>query len=180
MGFFAFQWAVVIVGFGLHAVLDRSAHRRTGGRVAELAALWLIVVMGAFNIFGGVFHAGPTSSDIAAQIGYAPSMFQWEVGWADIAVGVAMVAVAMRRFRGSWATATLTILFVYFVGDGIGHIMSLVAHGNTAPDNIAALPADFLLPVLAFVLVGLARRAGFFTDRALTAADVAVPAAVRV
>lgn len=181
MGFFVFQWAVVLVGFALHAVLDRSSFRRTGGRIAELAALWLVVVMGAFTVFGGVFHIGPTSTDIANQIGYAPSMFQWEVGWADIAVGLAMIAVVMRRFRGAWATATLSILAVYFVGDGIGHIMALVAHGNTAPDNVGAMPSDFLLPLVAFVLVGLARRAGFFTDRpALTVADVAVPGRARV
>jgi hypothetical protein len=178
VGFFLFQWAVVIVGFAVHVGLDRSSLRRTGGRVAELAALWLIVGQGFFVVWGGAFHIGPTSSDIAAQIGYAPSMFQWEVGWADIAIGLAMMALALPRFRGAWTNAVLFVLTVYFVGDGIGHIMQLVGDGNTAPDNLWAMPSNFVLPALAIGLVALARRAGLFTDRVVTAASVAVPTRV--
>jgi hypothetical protein len=163
MGYFLFQWAVIIIGLGLHIGFDRSRFRRTKGRVAELAALWLVVGFGAWSLWGGIFHVGPTSTSIADQIGYAPSMFQWEVGWADIAFGVLGVLCVMRRFRSGWTDALLAGLAIYFFGDGIGHIMQLVAHGNTAPDNVWALPADFLIPTVSIIAVVVARRLGFYS-----------------
>ena len=68
MGYFLFQWAVIIIGLGLHIGFDRSRFRRTKGRVAELAALWLVVGFGAWSLWGGIFHVGPTSTSIAEAI----------------------------------------------------------------------------------------------------------------
>lgn len=171
MGYFLFQWVVIVLGFGLHAALDRTRYRHTKGRVAELAALWMVVGFGAWSIWGGVFHVGPTSTSIAEQIGYAPSMFQWEVGWADIAFGVLGVLCVMRRFRTGWTDALLAGLTIYFFGDGIGHIMQLVVHGNVAPDNVWALPADFLIPIVSIVAVLVARRLGFYSRPAVLTPD---------
>jgi hypothetical protein len=160
VSYFAFQWIVVLGGLAVHVALDRSAARRTAGRVYELAALWLIVGMGAFNLWGGFGHVGPTSAGVAAEIGYAPSMFQWEIGWADIALGVVGVLCVRRVNRGRWTDATLVALTVSFFGDGIGHIMQLVAHDNLAPDNVWAIPTCFLVPTFSALFVLLARRAG--------------------
>jgi hypothetical protein len=79
------------------------------------------------------------------------------------------VLCVMRRFRSGWTDALLAGLAIYFYGDGIGHIMQLVAHGNTAPDNVWALPADFLIPTLSVVAVLVARRLGFYTRPAVPA-----------
>jgi len=158
MGFFAAQWIVLIGGFLIHLGLDRSAARRSRARVYELAALWLLVGGGAFNILGGLDHIGPFSEQSAVSIGFAPSMFQWEVGWADIAVGVLGVGCARRTNRGGWTTATLVALTISFFGDGIGHVMQLLVHGNTAPNNLWAIPADFLVPALSILFVLLWRR----------------------
>lgn len=176
MSFFAIQWTVLLVGFLAHVLLDRSAVRRTGGRVYELAALWLLVGMGAFNLWGGFGHTGPTSDQVAAAIGYAPSMFQWEIGWADIALGVLGVLCVRRSHRSDWTNATLVALTVSFYGDGIGHVMQLVGHGNLAPDNVWAIPTCFLVPALSALFVHLARRHGTYS-RPLTddLSDVLTP-----
>jgi hypothetical protein len=158
MGFFVVQWATMLVGFVVHAAVDRSPRRHTSGRLVELALLWLLVAGGFWAAVGGIFHIGPTSAQIAAGIGYAPSMFQWEVGWADIALGVLGMGCAWRRNRGGWMTAAVVALLVSYWGDGIGHIMQLVAHGNTAPENVWSLPSDFLQPLLALVLLIAYRR----------------------
>ncbi|MGD9531724.1 DUF6790 family protein [Pseudonocardia sp.] len=173
MGFFTTQWAVVIVGFLAHLTLDRSPIRRTAGRTYELAALWLIVGMGAFNLWAGFGHTGPTSAEVAASIGYAPSMFQWEIGWADIALGVLGVLCVRAVNRGRWTDATLVALTVSFFGDGIGHIMQLVAHGNVAPNNVWAIPTCFLVPSLSILFVALARRHGTYTPGAAVATPTA-------
>jgi hypothetical protein len=168
MGFFAVQWTVIVVGLAAHVLLDRAPSRRTAGRVYALAALWLLVGMGAVNLWGGFGHTGPTSDQVAASIGYTPSMFQWEIGWADIALGVLGVLCARRVNRGRWTDATLVALTVSFFGDGIGHVMQLVAHANTAPNNVWAIPTCFLVPALSALFVHLARRHGTFDPQPST------------
>jgi hypothetical protein len=141
-----------------------------------LAALWLLVGMGAFSLLSGFGHIGPTSDQTAASIGYAPSMFQWEIGWADIALGVLGVLCVRRVHRGRWTDATILALTISFFGDAIGHVMQLVAHANTAPNNVWAIPSDILVPLLSALFVHLARRHGAFVvqhERIDTAEPVA-------
>jgi len=97
MDYFTVQWVTLVVGFAGHVLLDRSPMRRTASRVLELAALWMLVGMGVFNLWGGFGHIGPTSDEVAASIGYTQSMFQWELGWANMALGALFVALARRR-----------------------------------------------------------------------------------
>jgi hypothetical protein len=158
MGFFVVQWAILIVGFAIHALVDRSALHRTSSRVVELALLWLVVGNGVFLVLEGLAHIGPTSNALATSIGYAASMFQWEVGWADIALGVLGMGCAWRANRGGWLTATVVSTVIALWGDAIGHVMQWVAHGNTAPSNVYVLPGDVLMPLLMAVLLVMYRR----------------------
>jgi hypothetical protein len=176
MGYFAVQWTALVVGFAAHVLLDRSPMRRTSGRVFELAALWMLVGMGVFNLWGGFGHIGPTSDEVAASIGYTQSMFQWEIGWADIALGVLGVLCARRAHRGQWTNATLVALTVSFYGDGIGHVVQWLGHANLAPNNIWAIPTCFLVPALSALFVVLARRRGNFSPRVPTRVADAVAA----
>jgi uncharacterized membrane protein len=109
MGYFTVQWVTLVVGFAGHVLLDRAPMRRTASRVLELAALWMLVGMGVFNLWGGFGHIGPTSDEVAASIGYTQSMFQWELGWADMALGVLGVLCARRAHRGQWTNAPLPV-----------------------------------------------------------------------
>jgi hypothetical protein len=142
-----------------HLAVDRHPDRRTGRRVMELALLWLLVGGGVMSIVGGFGHVGPNSTDIADQIGYRPSMFQWEVGWADIAIGVLGAGCALHRLRGTWMTAAVVAWTVSFWGDAAGHLMQLIAHDNREPSNVWSLPSDILMPLLAIVLLVAYRRA---------------------
>jgi hypothetical protein len=153
MIFFLTQWILLIIGWLVHFALDRSPYRRSRSRLIELALLWLLVGGGAWAILGALGHIGPYSTRTAAQIGYLPSMFQWEVGWGDMALGVLGIGCAWRRLRGSWLTAAVVVLVIAFGGDAIGHLMQLVAHNNTAPANVWSLPSDIAQPVLAVVLL---------------------------
>jgi hypothetical protein len=47
---------------------------------------------------------------------------------------------------------------VQYGGDAIGHIMEYVAHDNTAPSNVWAIPSDILQPIVAIVLLVIYRR----------------------
>jgi hypothetical protein len=155
--FFLIPWVVTVVGFVVHALVDRKANRRTPFRLVELALVWLLVFGGGWALFGAFAHLGPNSTEVARGIGYAPSMFQWEVGWGDIVIGVLGVGCAWRR--DSWMTAAVVALTLGYGGDAIGHVMSwLGPDRNVAPDNVWAIPSDVLGPLLAIVLLIAYRR----------------------
>lgn len=157
--YFVLQWIVLLGGAAIHWLIDRRRHGHQAGRGVELVLLWLLVFGGGWAIFGGIGHISGMSGEVAEQIGFAQSMFQWEVGWGDIALGVIGLGCAWRVLRGHWMTAAVVVLAIQYMGDGIGHIMEWVAHDNTAPNNVWAIPNDFIQPLLALVLLLAYRRA---------------------
>jgi hypothetical protein len=117
-----------------------------------------VVLGGGWAIVAGLTLIDGQSHQSAVSIGYAPSMHQWEVGWADIAVGVLGVACAWKALRGQWMTAAVAVLAISFGGDAIGHVMQWSAHNNTAPVNVWSVPYDLLQSGLAVVLLVIYRR----------------------
>lgn len=158
MAFFLASWVISIIGWIVHVFLDHKPNRRTSHRVVELLLLWVLVVTGVFGLIGGLGHISGQASELAAQIGYAPSMFQWEVGWGDIALSVLLIGCAWRRWRGAWMTAAIVVMTIQYGGDAIGHIMEYSAHDNTAPDNVWAIPSDILQPIISIILLVIYRR----------------------
>jgi hypothetical protein len=159
IGYFVFQWVVILGGAVVHLLVDRRRHGATPGRAVELFLLWVLVAGGAWAIWGGIGHISGMSDELAENIGYQQSMFQWEVGWGDIAVGVLGVGCAWKRLRGTWMTAAVVALTFAYGGDAIGHAMSWWGDdANTAPDNVWALPSDIVQPLLAIALLAGYRR----------------------
>lgn len=155
---FLSSWLIILIGWLIHVFADRQPNKRTGHRVLELFFLWFLVVTGVSTIFAGIAHLSGQSGELAAQIGYTPSMFQWEVGWGDIALGVLLVMVAKRSFRDGWLTAAVVVLTVQFLGDATGHIMEYAAHNNTATSNVGTIPLDIAQPIVAIILLIIYRR----------------------
>ncbi len=156
MVFFLVPWFVLIIGVVVNVLLDRHSQRRTTPRIVEIALLWTVVWFAVWGLIGVLGHIGPNSADIATSIGYAPSMFQWEVGFGDLAL--CALGIASFWFRDRWLTAGVVALAISYGGDAIGHIMQYVSHNNTAPNNVWAIPSDILQPLLAIVLLVLYRR----------------------
>jgi hypothetical protein len=156
MAFFSFALATLVVGPLIHTFVDRKPNRRTRYRIVELWLLWWLAGGGFWAMFGGLGHVGPQASEIADTIGFTHSQFQWEVGWADLAVGFVGFLCIWRR--GDWMTAAVVVLAILYIGDAIGHVMQWVAHDNTDPDNIWAIPPDVLQPVVSAVLLFWYRR----------------------
>jgi uncharacterized membrane protein YsdA (DUF1294 family) len=156
--FFAAFWVVLVLGFGVHWLADRRRPGRGPHRTAELILLWVVVLGGVWTIFAGLGLADGHSYQSANSTGYTPSMYEWEVGWADIAIGFLGVACARKALRGRWMTAAVTVLAISFGGDAIGHIMQWSIHGNTAPVNVWAIPQDIVQAGLAVLLLLIYRR----------------------
>lgn len=158
LSLFAAFWVILILGFLIHWLADRHRPGRGPHRTVELMLLWVVVLGGVWAILGGLTLTDGQSHQSAVSIGYAPSMYQWEVGWADFAIGVLGVACARKALRGQWMTAAVTVLAVCYGGDAIGHIMQWSAQSNTAPVNVWSIPYDLLQGGLAVLLLVIYRR----------------------
>ncbi len=158
MAFFVAPFVIWIIGWLIHAMVDHKPNKKTKARVLELGLLWLLVPVGALGLIGALSHVTSLSGKVAESIGYAPSMFQWEVGWGDFALCALLIGCAWRRLRGTWMTAAVVVLTIQYGGDAIGHIMQYYAHNNTAPNNVWAAPADIVEPLIAIVLLVMLRQ----------------------
>lgn len=112
---FLVVYLVVLLVFPLiHTFADRQPNRRTRFRVIEIWLLWFVGASGALSVLTGLGHIGPNAPSIADGIGFAHSPFQWEVGWADIAIGVIGFMSIWRR--DSFMTAAVIALAILYWG----------------------------------------------------------------
>lgn len=155
MFFFAAYWIVLVIGVLVAVLIDRHPNRRTRPRVIEIALLWVVVYSGIYGLVGVLGHIGPNSAAVAASIGYAPSMFQWEVGFGDLTLCI--LGIASYWFRDRWMTAAVVAVAISYWGDAIGHIMQW-SDGNDAVNNVWAIPSDILQPLLGILLLLAYRR----------------------
>ncbi len=86
----------------------------------------------------------------ARLIGWQDSPFQYEVGMADLTVGVLGV-LAFRRNLGFRLATTIAVV-CWLGGDAIGHIHQMVTAHNFAPGNAGSwFWCDILFPIVMVV-----------------------------
>jgi hypothetical protein len=126
-------------------------------RTAERALSWMLLLpIGVTGIWAAIFHLF-FPAVAAADIGWQTSPFQFEVGVADLAVGV----VACMAFSASlpFKAAAVFVASIALLGDAVGHVHQMMSTGNFAPGN-AGVPfwTDVIVPALSLILLGLAWR----------------------
>lgn len=125
---------------------------RPRGPAAERFLAWVLLLpIGFVGLWAGIAHvAFPHVA--AAHIGWEVSPFQYEVGMADLAVGL----TACLAFRRPWEfrAAAVCAATVFLWGDAVGHVRQMLVAGNFAPGN-AGLPfyMDIISPTLALTLL---------------------------
>ena len=140
--------ALVVALVGAAVTKGRAPSR------AEHFLAWLLGAFGIQSIWGGVFNA--FVQDVAARsIGWAPSPFEFEIGWADMAIGVAALVAAWRSL--DFKAAVVLVIAVFSFGIVWGHIDQRFVHGDTAPNNFGAMLIATI--IWAVLLVLLYRRA---------------------
>jgi hypothetical protein len=88
----------------------------------------------------------------AASIGWANTPFQYEVGVANLGLGLTSIYAAFRSFEARVAVAIVASCFL--MGAGVIHIMDIAGQGNLAPGNAGPiLFTDFLTPIAVLALL---------------------------
>jgi hypothetical protein len=134
-----------------------AAARRGHGPAAERFLSWILLLpIGITGLWAGLTHVFfPAIS--ARYIGWQVSPFQFEVGMADLAIGVTACIAFWRDLN--FQAAAISAAAVFLLGDAIGHVRQMITEGNFAPGN-AGVPfyMDIICPLLAISLLVVAKR----------------------
>jgi hypothetical protein len=116
---------------------------------AERYLAWLLLLaVGVDGIWAGIFHiCFPAIA--SGQIGWETSPFEFEIGVADLAIGIAAVVSFWRSLSFKSGIAVYAMLF--YVGVAIGHVYQALAHADYSPDNFGLLLA---VTILRAILLG--------------------------
>lgn len=118
-------------------------------RLLRWSFFFVLGLMGLWAFLGHVFFP----EQAAAAIGWKTSPFQYEVGVANLGIGVAGVIGAFWGGLG-FRTGVNIVAACFLGGAGVGHIRDIMASGNFAPGNAGPiLYTDFLTPLVIFILL---------------------------
>jgi len=124
-------------------------------RLLRYAFIFLVGLMGLWAALGHIVFP----ARVAQAIGWQTSPFQFEVGVANLGIGLAGLYAAFRSFEARLATNL--VLACFLIGAAIGHIRDIVSAGNYAPGNAGPiLFTDLLTPTAIFLLLWLTRSRG--------------------
>jgi hypothetical protein len=142
-------FSILMLVLAIVVALINAAWRRgtPAGSVSEQLFRWVALlgagVVGLYTFAGHVF----APQQVAAHIGWRTSPFQYEVGMADLTIGVLGIMAFRRNF--AFRLATTVAVTCWLGGDAIGHIRQIVIAHNFAPGNAGPwLWSDILVPVI--------------------------------
>ena len=109
--------------------------------------------MGLLTAYAHVFRPIQTS----ASIGWSTSPYEYEVGMADLTVGV--LGVLCAWFRGNFWLATAIANAFWLLGDAVGHVRQMLVYNDHAANNSGVfLVAEIVTPLLILFLTLYHRR----------------------
>ncbi|MGC2112853.1 MAG: DUF6790 family protein [Candidatus Korobacteraceae bacterium] len=141
---------LAVVAASIHLAVSR-ARRGSGAAVAGTYLVYLFFIyvglMGVLTASAHVFRPVQTS----ASIGWSTSPYEYEVGMADLTVGV--LGVLCVWFHGEFWLATAIANAVWLEGDAVGHIRQVMLNNNHAPNNSGVfLYLEIMTPALILFL----------------------------
>jgi hypothetical protein len=113
----------------------------------ESLLLWtLYLSVGWAGVGAGLSHTVFAKST-AASIGWKTNDFQYEVGFADLATGVAAIYAVHAGSPTAWAAVAIAGGLFRLLA-GVNHIRGIVRQKNYAPGNSVILIANFGPPLV--------------------------------
>lgn len=172
-----FSLVMFVLAVLITIALSRPWQGVAKSKLYEELFRWVsLLAVGFVGVYAAVTHIFfPHIS--AAEIGWQTSPFQYEVGVADLAVGI-LGATAFRAGLGFRTAATIAAT-VSLGGDAIGHVHQMIVAHNFAPGNAGPwFWTDVLVPVvMVLFLIVLLRQEKLAEQVSRERADFRVPTA---
>jgi Na+/melibiose symporter-like transporter len=148
-------WAVALLSAAIAVALGPRPIS-FGSVVDRLLRYMLIFPVGVQGLWAFVCHVF-IPEQAAASIGWEPSPFQFEVGVADLGIGLAGLYAAFQSFQARAAVAVMAACFLG--GAAVGHMMDIALGDNLTPGNAGPiLYTDILTPIAMLVLLLVSPR----------------------
>jgi hypothetical protein len=149
---------IAVVGASVHLAFS-SERRSSGAAIAGTYLLYLLFfyvgLMGVLTAYAHVFRPIETS----ASIGWSTSPYEYEVGMADLTVGV--LGILCLTFRANFWLATAIANAVWLLGDAVGHVWQMTLNNDHAANNSGIfLVTEFIMPLVILSLTLYHRRRG--------------------
>jgi hypothetical protein len=111
--------------------------RHGPARLSERLLRWLLLLsVGVASVWAGFFHVA--FPEVAARsIGWQVSPFQFEIGVADMAIGIAAIVSFWRSL--DFKAAVVWNIVAFNFGVAVGHVREALVAGNFAPNNFGVL-----------------------------------------
>ena len=147
---------IAVVGASVHLAFSPKRRSR-GAAIAGTYLLYLLFfyvgLMGLLTAYAHVFRPAETS----ASIGWSTSPYEYEVGMADLTVGV--LGILCLKFRGDFWLATAIANAVWLLGDAVGHVRQMTLNNNHASNNSGIfLVTEIIMPLVVLALTLYHRR----------------------
>ncbi len=146
----------LLLGFVLGLIAYACGPKTPGALVEALFATYLLSTLGfsyLLNFFMHVFF----QSTAAAYIGWQPSPFETEVGFASLG----FAAVALLAVKGPYPLRVGAVLgpSIFLLGAAGGHVYQMIAAHNFAPGNAGIIFwMDIVVPLIGFAFLYLQRK----------------------
>jgi hypothetical protein len=114
----------------------------------SIVEIGVVYMIGVACVGGGISHIFFGRS-ISRSIGWDPSPFETEVGFANLGFGVA--GLMASSYDPEFWLAVIVANGIFRAGAGIVHVREIVQKGNYAINNTGILFNDFAVP--AFLLL---------------------------
>jgi len=132
------------------AIVVAALLRKPEAFSARLLAWMLLLSVGIEETWAGLFHVfAPHLA--ASSIGWEVSPFQFEIGVADIAIGLTAIVAFWRG--DAFKAATICYVVLFYAGVAIGHFREAFLSNDFSGNNFGTLLLItvikvFLLPAL--------------------------------
>lgn len=116
----------------------------------EITFRWITLLpLGVTGIYTAIMHVF-FAEITAAGIGWATSPFQFEVGMADLTIGILGILAFSASY--SFRLATTIGATIWLWGDAVGHIYQMFYHQNFAPGNAGSwFWMDIIVPLILLI-----------------------------
>jgi hypothetical protein len=99
---------------------------------AELALRWMLFMGAGLSVLGGGVAQTIFARQTARAIGWESGGFQYEVGFASLALGLAGIYASVVDQPAAWVVASIASgLFLLLAG--MNHVVEIICERNHAP-----------------------------------------------
>lgn len=139
-------WIATILATCIHVWIGNTPFLET------LLFYMLVIQIGVFGLFTGMGHLFNTEM-VAKYIGWESNLFQKEVGYADLSLGV--LGLMCIWFHGEFRLAVAIAASIFWMGAGLVHIEDIRKNNNHNTGNgwPHVLMSNFLIPLFTLTLL---------------------------